>query len=138
MVAVYSTSTPVIARAKYHFNYPCKREAYVNCCSACYALNQVAKTAPDNLRFMLYRLKIRWVKHLYHCGFCVQAYEDCSIWHFKFKVDGLIYAWHLPDKVVTWQVKEQRAAILYEPRDAMPNWHRSLSEAVALLEWCLA
>lgn len=44
----------------------------------------------------------------------MQAYEDGSVWHLKFKVDGIVFAWHLPEKVVTWQVKEIRGSVWFE------------------------
>src|SRR5215469_6271671 len=100
MSIVYSTETPRIATNKYRFNYPSKRDSYVDCCYAIMALNQVAKGLPDNYRHYLYWLKVRWLEHLYRRGYCVQAYIDQGIWHFKFKVDGIVFAWHLPDKVV--------------------------------------
>ena len=137
MSIVYSTETPIIARAKHHFNYPCKRDAYTDCCKACYALNQAAKMAPDNYRHYLYRLKHRWVEKLYKQGFCVQAYEEYSIIHFKFKVDGIVFAWHLPEQVASWPIKENRQAFNYEWRDEMRTWTGSLEEAIALLEWVL-
>jgi len=138
MTTVYSTSTPAIDTRGYHFDYPSKRSAYIDACTACYALNQAAKDAPDNYRYSIYRLKNRWIEKLYRQDFCVQAFEDCNIMHFRFKIDGFIYAWHIPAHAVTWSVKEKRGVVFYEWRYAMPTWHRSLGEAIALLEWVLA
>ena len=138
MNPIYTTETPIIATDKYHFDYPSKRDAYIDACYSCLSLNQAAKTAPDNYRHYIYRLKVAWLRHLYQKSFCVQAYEDYSIWHFKFKVDGIVFAWHLPDKVVTWPVKETRGALRYEWQDDMSPRTRSLEESIALLEWCLS
>jgi len=138
MTTVYSTSTPIIDTKRYHFEYASKREAYVDACYACLGLNQVAKQAPDSYRHYLYRLKNRWIEMLYRHGFCVQAYEDYWIWHFKFKVDGIVFAWHVPEKAVTWKIKENRSAIFYEWQDGLPMRTRPLEESVALLEWCLS
>ena len=139
MVAIYSTSTPIIARAKYHFNYHRKRDAYADACTACMALNKAAKDAPDNLRYYIYRQKIAWVKHLYTSGFCVQAeMGERQVWCLVFKIDGLLFRWHLPSQVATWSIKENRAAVFYNWRDEVPTWQKTLDEAIALLEWCLA
>lgn len=136
---VYSTSTPAIARTEYHFNYPCKREAYADACTACMALNKAAKDAPDNLRYYIYRLKNAWVKHLYTNGFCVQVeMGERQVWQLVFLVDDLKFQWHLPDNVATWRIKENRRAVFYEWRNEMPTWTKTLDEAIALLEWCLA
>jgi hypothetical protein len=137
MTTVYSTETPVITTERYHFTYPTKRDAYVDCCYAVLNLNQVAKVAPDNYRHHLYRLKNKWIETLYRRGYCVQAYEDYNIWHFKFKVDGIVFGWHVPGKVVTWQVREERGPIWYEYIEGLPLRTRPLAEAIASLEWCL-
>ena len=137
MNTVYSTQTPIIASQKYHFNYPCKRDTYVDACYACLSLNQAAKTASPDIRFYLYRLKNRWIEMLYKRGFCVQSYEDRCVWHLKFKVDGIIFAWHLPDPVVTWKIQEKRGPVWYEHVEDLPMRTRPIEEAIALLEWCL-
>jgi hypothetical protein len=139
VTTVYSTTTPIIARAKQNFNYPCKREAYVNVCYACYTLNQAAKTAPNGLRFMLYRLKNRWIERLYREGYCVHAeLGERLVWYLVFKVDGILFKWHLPSQRITWPIQENRTAVFYEWRNEMPQREESLEKAVALLEWCLA
>jgi hypothetical protein len=135
---VYSTTTPIIAQAKHHFKYQHKRDAYVDCCYAILTLNQAAKYAEDNYKFYIYRLKHQWIEKLYRQGFCVQVYEECNIIHFRFKVDGIIFQWHLPVSVVTWPIKENHAAVFYEWHDDLPMRTRPLHEAIALLEWCLA
>jgi hypothetical protein len=72
---VYSTETPFIAPASISFDYPSKRSAFIDGCYACLDLNQAAKSAPDNYRHYIYRLKNRWIQYLYERGLCVQAYE---------------------------------------------------------------
>lgn len=138
MNTVYSTSTPIIAIEKYHFDYPSKRDAYVDACYACLGLNQAAKNLADNYKHYLYRLKNRWIAMLYHHGFCVQAYIDRGIWHLKFKVDGIVFAWHLPEKTVTWRIEEKRDPVWFNYIDDLPLRSKPLEEWVALLEWCLA
>jgi len=137
MTTVYSTETPVIDTTRYHFNYASKQDSYVDACYACLGLNQVAKSAPDNYRHYLYRLKNRWIEMLYHRGYCVQAYEDGGIWHLKFKVQGIVFAWHLPEKVVTWKIEVKRDPVWYEYVPGLPLRTRALEESIALLEWCL-
>jgi hypothetical protein len=135
----YSTSTPAIARTEYHFNYASKREAYADACTACMALNKAAKDAPDNYRHTIYKLKNRWVEKLYKSGFCVQVeMGERQVWQLVFLVDDLKYQWHMPDNVASWRIKENRTPVFYEWRDEMPTWHRSLEEAIALLEWVMA
>ena len=135
---VYTTETPLIAPAARSFDYPSKRDAFVDCCYACLDLNQAAKTAPDNYRHFIYKLKNRWVQYLYEKGLCVQAYEDRGIWHLVFLVDSIRFQWHIPDKVVTWPMKENHSAVFYEWCDDLPRRSRPLAESIALLEWCLA
>lgn len=138
-MTVYTTSTPIIAPVKHHFNYARKRDAYTDACYACYTLNQAAKDAPDNLRFLLYRLKNRWIEHLYKSGYCVQAeLNERLVWLLVFKVDGILFKWHLPSQVVTWPIQENRAAVFYNWRDEMPKRSGTLEEAIALLEWCFS
>ena len=138
MTTVYSTETPIIAPKKYSFNYACKRDAYIDACYACLSLNQIAKTAPDNYKHYIYRLKHRWIEMLWRKGFCVQAeMGERLVWHLVFLVDGIRFQWHLPDQVITWKIKENRAAVFYEWRNDMSLRARPLEEAVALLEWCL-
>jgi len=134
---VYTTSTPIITSRKYHFNYASKRDAYVDACYACLGLNQAAKAAPDNYKHYLYRLKNRWIEMLYRRGFCVRVYEDYGLFHFQFKIDGILFAWHVPEKVVSWSVKEKRGPVQYDCVKDLPLRTRPLEEAVALLEWCL-
>ena len=137
MSIVYSTETPIIPSQKYHFNYRHKRDAYVDACYACLSLNQVAKSAPDNYRHYLYRLKNRWIEMLYRRGYCVQAYEDGRVWHLKFKVDGIIFQWHLPEPVVCWPVCEIRGPVWFEYVEGLLMRTMPLTEAIALIEWCL-
>jgi hypothetical protein len=92
---VYSTETPFIASASHSFDYHSKRDAFVDGCYACLDLNKAAKDLPDNYRHFIYRLKNRWIEMLYRQGFCVQAYEDRGIWYLRFKVDGIVFAWHI-------------------------------------------
>lgn len=137
MTTVYSTETPRILTEQYTFDYPSKRSAYVDACYACLGLNQAAKMAPDNYRHAIYRLKNRWIEHLYRQGFCVQAYEDRSIWHLKFKVDGIVFAWHIPEKAVSWRMEAKRGPVSFEYVEGLPMRTRPLEESVALIEWCL-
>jgi len=137
MNTVYSTETPTISSRKYHFNYYHKRDAYVDACYACLGLNQTAKSAPDNYRHYLYRLKNRWIEMLYRRGYCVQAYEDGRVWHFKFKVDGIVFAWHLPENVVCWRIEKKRGPVWFEYVEGLPLRTRPLDESIALLEWLL-
>jgi hypothetical protein len=138
MTTVYTTETPLIAPAPHSFDYATKRSAYVDGCYACLDLNQAAKTAPDNYRHFIYRLKNRWIEMLYRKGLCVQAYEDRGIWQLVFLVDGIRFQWHLPDKVVTWPMKENHSAVFYEWCDDLPRRSRPLGECIALLEWILS
>ena len=137
MITVYTTSTPIVPSKKYHFNYASKRNAYVDACYACLGLNQAAKAVPDNYKHYLYRLKNRWIEMLYRRGFCEQAYEDHGVWHLKFKVDGIVFAWHLPSPVVTWRIKEKRGPVWFEYVEDLPLRTRPLEESIALIEWCL-
>lgn len=143
MTTVYSTKTPIISSNKYHFNYTCKRDAYVDCCYAILVLNKAAKTASPDMRFFLYRLKHRWIEKLYREGYCVQAYEDQGIWCLKFKVGdatraGIVFAWHLPDAALTFHVEEKRGCIPYTYVKDLPLRTRPLEESIALLEWVLS
>lgn len=138
MTTIYTTSTPIISAKQYHFNYPCKRDAYIDACYAILVLNKAAKSALPDMRFYIYRLKNRWIEMLYRHGFCVQAYEDRGVWYLKFKVDDILFAWHLPSKVVTWRIKESRGPVWYEYVDDLPLRTRPLEESIALLEWCLS
>jgi hypothetical protein len=135
---VYTTTTPFIAPAATSFDYPSKRSAFIDGCYALMDLNQAAKDLPDNYRHFIYRLKNRWIQHLYEKGLCVQAYEDRGIWQLVFLVDGIRFQWHLPDKVVTWAMKENHSAVFYEWRDDLPRRSRPLAECIALFEWCLS
>jgi len=138
MSVVYSTQTPIIARKQHTFDYPCKRDAYVDVCYACLGLNQRAKSADPALRFLIYRLKIRWVKHLYQKGYCVQAYlRERGVWCLKFKVDGIIFQWHIPDVCLDWHVEEKMTAIPFTNIPGLPMRTFPMEEALALLEWCL-
>ena len=135
---VYTTETPIIVTKQYHFNYVCKRDSYVDCCYAAMDINKAAKTAPDNIRLYLYRLKNKWLQRLYEQGYCVRAEQgERLVWQLVFLVDGIRFQWHIPDPVVTWPIKENHAAVFYEWRDAMSLRTRPLEEAVALLEWVL-
>jgi hypothetical protein len=138
MTTIYSTETPIITTKRYNFTYQHKRDAYVDACYACLVLNQAAKQAVPDMRFYLYRLKNRWVEMLYRRGYCVQAYLDCGTWHLKFKVDGIVFAWHLPERVVSWRIDEKRDPVWFNYIDDLPLRTRPLEEAVALLEWVLS
>jgi len=139
MTTVYSTSTPAIDTRGYHFDYPSKRSAYVDCCYAVLSLNQIAKSVPDNYRFYLYGIINRWIEHLYRCGFCVRAeLGERQVWQLVFLVDGVKFQWHLPYPAITWPIKENKAAVFYEWQDGLPMRTRPLEEAVALLEWVLS
>jgi hypothetical protein len=139
MNTVYTTETPIIASHKYHFDYHSKRDAYVDGCYACLGLNQVAKSAPDNYRHYLYRLKNRWIEMLYRRGFCVRAeLGERQVWQLVFLVDGVKFQWHLPGQVITWPIKENHAPVYYEWQDDLPMRTRPLEESVALLEWVLS
>lgn len=138
MSIVYTTETPIISSHTYHFDYACKRDAYVDACYAVLALNQVAKSAPDNYRHYLYRLKNRWIEKLYREGYCVRAEQGERLVHqLVFLIDGIKFQWHVPDNAVSWQVKEIRGPVWYEYVDGLPMRTRPLGESVALLEWCL-
>jgi len=137
ITTVYTTSTPCIAIEGYTFDYACKRDAYVDACYACLGLNQAAKTASPDIRFYLYRLKNRWIEMLYKHGFCVQAYEDRCVWHLKFKVGDIVFAWHVPEKAVSWRIEEKRGPVQYEYVDDLELRMLPLEEAIVLLEWCL-
>lgn len=139
MSTVYSTRTPIISSSKYHFNYTCKRDSYVDCCYAILVLNKAAKTASPDMRFFLYRLKHRWIEKLYREGYCVQAEQgERLVWQLTLLVSGIRFQWHIPDQVVTWPLKENRAAVFYEWQDDLSMRMRPLEEAVALLEWVLS
>jgi hypothetical protein len=138
MTIVYTTSTPIIAPALHSFAYATKRDAYVDGCYACLDLNQAAKSAPDNYRHYIYRLKNRWIEMLYRHGLCMQAYEDRGIWHLVYLIDGVKFQWHIPDKVVTWPMKENHSAVFYEYVKDLPRRTRPLAECIALLEWVLS
>jgi hypothetical protein len=139
MSIVYSTETPKIATKHYHFDYACKRDAYIDACYACLGLNQVAKSAPDNYRYYIYRLKNRWIEMLYRRGLCVRAeLGERQVWLLVFLVDGVKFQWHLPDQVVTWRIKENHAPVYYEWQDDLPMRARSREESAALIEWCLS
>jgi hypothetical protein len=140
MITVYySTETPIIASDRYHFDYASKRDAYIDACYAILCLNQAAKSAPDNYRYYIYRLKNRWIEHLYQKGFCVQAMlEDSRVWCLVFLVNGIRFQWHMPDKAVTWRIEEKRAPVQFEYVKGLPLRTRPLEEAIALLEWLLS
>lgn len=138
MNTVYSTETPLIATDKYRFTYPKKRDAYVDACYAVLNLNQAAKSATDNYKHYLYRLKNRWIEMLYRRGFCVRVeMGERQVWQLVFLVDGVKFQWHVPDNVISWPIKENKAPVYYEWQDGLPMRTRSLEESVALLEWCL-
>jgi hypothetical protein len=44
----------------------------------------------------------------------------------------------LPDKVVTWAMKENHSAVFYEYVKDLPRRSRPLAEAVALITWLLS
>lgn len=139
MNIVYTTSTPIIAPAARSFDYPSKRDAYVDGCYACLDLNKAAKELPDNYRHYIYRLKQQWIRHLYQKGFCVQAQlDERQAWYLVFVVDGIRFQWHVPDKVKTWQIEEKRAPVQFEYVKDLPRRTRPLAECIALLEWLLA
>lgn len=139
MNTIYSTSTPILDTRGYHFDYPCKRSAYVDCCYALMDLNKVAKQAPDNLRHYIYKLKQRYLQRLYEQGQCVYAAQDEHLaWDLVYLVDGIQFKFHVPARAVSWPIKENRAPVAYEYRKEMPRrTARTLAEAVALLEWVL-
>lgn len=138
MNTVYSTETPIISSQKYHFNYRHKRDAFVDACYCILTLNKVAKSAPPDMRFFLYRLKHRWIEMLYRKGFCVRAEQgERLVWCLVFLVDGIKFQWHVPDQVITWPIKENRSAVYYDWQDDLPMRTKPLTEAIALLEWCL-
>ncbi len=58
--------------------------------------------------------------------------------HLVFLVDGIRFQWHIPDQVVTWKIKENRAAVFYEWQDDLSMRTRPLEESIALLEWVLS
>ncbi len=136
---IYSISTPILDTRGYHFDYPCKRSAYVDCCYALMDLNKAAKSAPDNLRNTLYRLKSRWLRHLYEQGYCVRAEQDEWLaWNLVFLVEGIRFQWHLPARCVTRAIREKRSPVVYEYRKEMPRRAaRPLDESIALIEWIL-
>jgi len=139
MITVYySTETPIIASDRYHFDYASKRDAYIDACYAILCLNQAAKSAPDNYRYYIYRLKNRWIQHLYQKGFCVQACEDRRVWQLVFFVDGIRWQWHIPSNVATWRIEEKRAPVQFECVKGLSPRTRPLEEAIALLEWLLS
>jgi hypothetical protein len=139
MSTVYSTETLIITSHKYHFDYPCKRDAYIDACYAMLCLNQAATSAPDNYRYYIYRLKNRWIQHLYQKGFCVHAMlEDSRVWCLAFLVSGVKFQWHVPEKVVTWRIEEKRAPVQFEYVKGLPLRTRPLAESLALLDWCLS
>jgi hypothetical protein len=138
MTTVYSTETPIITSKEYSFSYTYKRDAYVDCCYAMLVLNKAAKTASPDMRFFLYRLKHRWIEKLYREGYCVQSEQgERLVWMVTFLVDGIKFRWHIPSQVITWPLKENRAAVFYEWQDDLPMRMRPLEESIALLEWCL-
>lgn len=135
---VYSTETPIIPAQQYHFDYPSKRDSYLDCCYAVFTLNKAAKRMPDNYKYYVYKLKTRLIETLYRQGYCVEAYfEQKRIWCIKVKIQGKIFEWHLPEKVVTWPMHEILGGTHFEWREdkSIPTW--PLAEAVALLEWVL-
>ena len=108
-------------------------------CYACLSLNKAAKKMPDNYKHYVYRIKVKLIETLYKQGYCVNAYLDITrIWCLKIKIDGKIFEWHMPEKAVTWPIKEIWTGIHFEWREdkSLPQWE--LAEAVALLEWLLA
>jgi hypothetical protein len=138
MNTVYSTETPIIASQKYHFNYRHKRDAYVDACYCILTLNKAAKDASPDIRFYLYRLKHRWIEKLYREGYCVRAeLGERLVWHLVFLVDGIKFQWHLPSQVIDWDIQENRSAVYYDWVHDLPMRTRPLTEAIALLEWCL-
>lgn len=139
MAIVYTTETPRIDTHGYHFNYPSKRSAYVDCCYACFTLNKAAKRMPDNYKHYVYKLKVKLIEMLYRQGYCVEAYLDrMRLWNIKVRIQGKIFEWHLPEKVVTWPIREIWGGVHFEWREDkyVPTW--PLAEAIALLEWVLA
>jgi hypothetical protein len=140
MNTVYSTKTPIIHSSKqYTFNYACKRESYVDACYCVYVLNKAAKDATPDIRFLLYKLKHRWIEKLYREGYCVQAEQgERLVWHLVFLVDDIRFQWHIPGQVITWDMKENRAAVFYEWQDGLPLRTRPIEEAIALLGWVLS
>lgn len=138
MAIVYSTETPCINTRGYHFSYPSKRSAYLDCCYACLSLNQAAKHMPDNYRWYIYRLKNRLIEMLYRQGYCVQAYLDTTrIWCLIFRIGTNVFEWHMPDAAVKWPIKEIWTGVhfVWREEDQPPTW--PLAQAVALLEWVL-
>ncbi len=138
MSTVYTTETPIIDIDKYHFDYPSKRDAYVDACYATMDINKAAKTAPDNIRLYLYRLKNKWLQRLYEQGYCVRAEQDMWWnWCLTYLVDGILFRFHLLERHA-WTIKENKAPIIYEWQDDLSLRTRPLEEAIALLEWCLS
>ena len=124
MSTVYSTETPIIASRRYQFNYHSKRDAYVDACYACLGLNQVAKSAPDNYRHCLYRLKNRWIEMLYRRGLCVRAeLGERQVWQLVFLVDGVKFQWHVPYPVITWPIRENHAPVYTSGKMICPCGH---------------
>lgn len=138
MNTVYTTETPIIATHGYCFDYPSKRSAYRDACHAMLSLNQAAKSMPDNYRWYIYRLKNRLIETLYRQGYCVQAVLDNTrMYCLKFRIEGKIFEWHMPEKTVTWPIKEIWTGVNFVWREdnSTPTW--PLAECIALLEWLL-
>lgn len=139
MSIVYSTETPTIKTNKYHFDYASKRDAYTDACYAMMDINKAAKTAPDNMRLYLYRLKDKWLQRLYEQGYCVRAEQDMWWnWCLVFLVDGVKFQFHLLERHATWPIKENKAAVFFEWRNDLSPQTRPLEECIALVEWCLS
>jgi hypothetical protein len=139
MTTVYSTETPRIDTTRYSFDYPTKRSAYVDALHACMEINRAAKTAPDNIRIYLYKIKRRWLQRLYEQGFCVRAEQDMWWnWELTYLVDGIVFRFHLLERHATWPIRENKAPVFYDWQDNLPRPQRPLSESVALLEYVLA
>jgi hypothetical protein len=139
MAIIYTTETPRIDTRGYHFSYHTKRDSYLDCCYACFTLNKAAKRMPDNYKHYVYKLKIKLIEMLYRQGYCVRAYfEQTRIWYLQFEIEKKVFEWHLPEKVVTWPIHEFSTGTHFEWREdkTVPFW--PLTEAIALLEWCLS
>ena len=75
---------------------------------------------------------------MYEKGLCVQAYEDRRVWQLVYLIDGIRFQWHMPSKIVTWQVEEKRAPVRFEYVKGLPRRTKPLAECIALLEWVLS
>lgn len=112
MNTVYTTSTPIIDTTSYSFNYQHKRDSYVDCCYAAMDINKAAKTAPDNIRLYLYKLKDKWIEKLYREGYCVRAEQDMWWnWCLTYSVDDILFRFHLLERHATWPIEENKSAV---------------------------